>query len=260
MLNFDHRGTWWTGLAAVLKGHAGGPARANVAGTPHEACDLLLSFSDRGAVLDAIIEWIQSISVAAYHGSRLTETELESVRTDGLRPLDHQSRKARLQRALSHHPRWPDVKSSLDQCLWEHGPGEKAGSREGQVHLTLSRQGLIGGFDQYLTYGSEFDLHVAHALLGCEGLELLRQDGRARVIAFQVSGRRALAAAHPRFSIDDLRARGDVPNLARELLQAWSYGLSHPDFDPGTLHVDCGLVFSSTVPATWIADIETLTI
>ena len=264
MLNFNDRGTWWTGLAAALEDQAGGPARAKVAAASHEfcedACDLLLSSSDREAVLDAVIEWIQSMSVAACHGSRLTDGELGSVRADGLRPLDYQSRKARLKRALSHHPRWPEVKSSLDQCLWEHGPGGKAGNREGQVHLTLSRQGLIGGFDQYLTHGSEFDQRVAHALLGCEGLGMLRQDGRARVIAFEVSGQRALAAAHPHFSIDDPRGRGDLPNLARELLRAWSYGLAHPDFDYGTLHVDCGLVFSSTVPSAWIVDIETLTI
>ena len=36
--------------------------------------------------------------------------------------------------------------------------------------------------------------------------------------------------------------------------------LAHPDFDCGTLHVDCGLVFSSTVPPAWIVDIETLTV
>jgi len=36
--------------------------------------------------------------------------------------------------------------------------------------------------------------------------------------------------------------------------------LVHPDFDYGTLHIDCGWEFPSTVPSAWIVDIETLTI
>ena len=221
---------------------------------------MLLSCSDPDAVLGAVVEWIKATSIAAYHGSRLTETEVESVRADGLRPLNHRCRKARLERALSHHPRWPAVKGSLDQCLREHGPGGKAGAREGRVDLTLSRRGLVEGFNHYLTRGSEFDQHAAYDLLGNDGRELLRRDGQARVVVLDVPGDRALAAANPYVSVDDPLRQGEAPNLAREFLQAWSYGLADPDFDYCTPPVDCGLIFSSTVPPAWIVDIDTLTI
>lgn len=264
MLNFDDRRTWWPGLAAALEDSVGETVRAKVAAASHEcyedALDLLLRCSDQRAVVDAAIDWIRSTTIAAYHGSRLTEIEVQSVRAFGLKPLVHTSRKARLERALSTHAGWSDARGVLDQLLFEHGPGEGAGSREGQVHLTLSRRGLVEDFNPYLTHGSEFDRHVTHALLGDEGVELLRLRGQARVIVLEVPGSVALAAANPHSSIDDLRRWGEIPNLAREFLRAWSYGLADPDFDYGTLHVDCGFVFSSIVPPAWIVDIDALTI
>ena len=264
MLSFDDRHTWWPGLADALRIHVGGSVREKVATTSHEcyedACDLLLSCSDREAILDAVIEWLRPTTVEAYHGSRLTDAEVESIRANGLQPLAHANRKARIDRALSPHPRWPEVRARLDRCLHEHGPGEREGRREGQVHLTLSRRALIEGFNHYLAYGSEFDQHVAQTLLGCEGLELLRKDGRARVIAIQVPGWCALDAAHPDFTVDDLRRRGEIPNLAREFLRAWSWGLANPELDCGTLNVDCSLRFSSAVPAAWIIKTDRLTV
>jgi hypothetical protein len=73
-----------------------------------------------------------------------------------------------------------------------------------------------------------------------------------------VPGQEALNASHPHFSIEDIRVHGEVPNIASEFLKAWSYQVAHPEFDPRTLAVDCGMVFRSAVPAAWIANIETL--
>jgi len=117
---------------------------------------------------------------------------------------------------------------------------------------------LTNGFNHYITHGAEFDQHVAHALLGSEGKELLQLDGKARVIRFAVPGSIALDAAHPYFSVADLRANGDVPNIVDEFLKAWSYRVAHPGFQTRTLQVDCGLVFRSTVSGSWIREIETL--
>ena len=264
MLKFDDRDTWWPELTAALDDYVDGSVRRKVlAGSPEyfeDAGDFLLSCSDRAAVVDAAINWVSSSVVAAYHGTRLTNVEIESVWAHGLKPLMHTGRQARLENILSRHARWPEVQDSLDQCLRDHGPGKKAGRREGQVHLTLSRRGLVEDFNHYLTHGSEFDRHVAHFLLGDEGLKLLRSEGQARVIALKVPGRRALEAANPHLSVDDLRRRGEVPNLVREFLRAWSYGFAHPELDCGALHVDCGLVFSTPVPWDWIDCIDTLTI
>jgi hypothetical protein len=112
-----------------------------------------------------------------YHGSRLTQDEVASIREIGLIPLVAAARRSRLARAFSTHPRWTNVADQLDAAIHAHGAGERAGRREAQVHLTLSRSGLTGSFNHYLTHGSEFDQHVAYALLGQEGKDLLATDG-----------------------------------------------------------------------------------
>jgi hypothetical protein len=110
-----------------------------------------------------------------------------------LRPLVASERQSRLTRALAAHRDWPQVRGDLDRVLTTYGEGNHAGRRQGQVHLTLSRAGLENGFNHYLTHGSEFDQHAAHALLGDEGKELLRRYGRPILIKVKVPGEVALA-------------------------------------------------------------------
>jgi hypothetical protein len=212
----------------------------------------------RDAVIDATLTWIRSTKIAGYHGSRLTDAEVASIRAVGLIPLKAETRRLRLKRALSPHPRWREIADKLDAAIQAHGRGGAAGCREDQVHLTLSRAGLTSGFNHYLTHGAEFDQHVAYALLGQDGTDLLARDGQPRVIQVAVPGPLALNAAHLYFSIDDIRNRGDVPNLVNEFLEAWSYRLAHPGFQSRTLKTDCGMIFRSTVPAAWIRGLNTL--
>jgi hypothetical protein len=223
-----------------------------------DARDLLFKLAGRDEVIDATLEWLRFSTIAGYHGTRLTDDELRSVREKGLLPLDASARRAHLVRALSKHANWNTAALRLDAVLKEHGPNNRAGHREGQAHLTLSRAGLVNSFNHYLTHGSEFDQHAAYALLGDDGAALLARNGKRRVIQFEVPGQEALNASHPHFSIEDLRARGNVPNIANEFLTAWSYQVAYPDFDPRTLKVDRGMVFRSAVPAAWITNIETL--
>ena len=106
-----------------------------------------------------------------------------------------------------------------------YGESNKAGRRESQVHLTLSRCGLLHAFNHYLTHGSEFDQHVAYALLGNEGKELLRKDGKARVIKVSVPGDIALNAANRYFPIDDQPLeKGQLPNLVEDCSR---FGATH---------------------------------
>ena len=268
-LDFDDNRAWEPLLTAAVGDLISEPVVEQlVAAAPEfieDALDLLFSYTNRKEIIEATLVWIRSTTIAGYHGSRLTDSEVDSIRARGLIPLDAQARRTRLCRALSYHPRWGEVAGQLDATLHAYG-GEmaggrgKAGGREGQVHLTLSRSGLINDFNHYLTHGSEFDQHVAHALLGPNGKELLRRDGRARVIQVAVPGEDALNAVNRYFTVEECLARGEVPYLVNDFLRAWSYGLAYPDFDCGTHKVDCGMVFHSIVPSDWIVDIDTLSI
>lgn len=259
IIDFDEINNWSTKLTAALRAHLPDSiARMLQSEQPEfveDARDLLFDLTDRESIVDATLTWIRSVAIAAYHGSRLIEEEIASIRTEGLIPLKAGARRQRLMRALSPHPRWNEVVGKLDVTINDHGPGGAAGRREGQVHLTLSAAGLLNRFNHYLTHGAEFDQRVAYTLLGPDGKQLLAHDGKATIIRVAVPGARALEAAHPHFSIDDLRARGDLPNLVSEFLEAWSFRLAHPEFQSRSLKIDCGLVFRETVPATWIADI-----
>lgn len=216
----------------------------------------LLASAARDAIIDAMLGWISASTIAMYHGTRVTDEEKSSIECHGLRPLSAVSRCHRLTRTLSRHPDWPTSSSKLEAALLKFGAGSGAGSRENQVHLTLSRAGLVSGFSHYLTHGSEFDQHVAHALLGQQGVDLLGQEGSATIVRLLVPGPRVLEGAHPHLGVDDLRRRGDVPNVVREFLQVWAYRLSHPAFQSRTCKIDCGAVLRETIPPSWIDSIE----
>lgn len=115
--------------------------------------------------------------------------------------------------------------------------------------------GLMHGFNQYLVYGFEFEQHVAYSLLEKDGLQLLSVYGKPKIVKVAVPGELALKAAHPFFTLEDMRDRESVPNIVREFLTSWSYRASNPDFQSRRLKVDCGMIFRTAVPATWIVDI-----
>lgn len=211
----------------------------------------LLAVDMRGIVC-ATLEWIKQHSITAYHGTRLTADELQSIQKNGLEVLRAEARKVRLERALSSHPNWSLVSQNLAMKIHLGGCGALIGKRTGQAHLTLSRASLENGFNHYLTHGSEFDQHIAHQLLEEEGVNLLAQDGVAYILEFSVPGGDAIIAAHRHFSPEEMIERGEVPNIVREFLKVVSYRVSHPEFYPADLRADCGFIFSSNVPASWL--------
>jgi hypothetical protein len=222
--------------------------------------DLLFKLTNKDKVIGAVLDWLGSKKIAGYHGTRITEAESISIKSNGLLPLIVANRCNRLNRALSSHHKWNEVVKDLDEVIKSHGQGNREGKREGQTHLTLSMAGLIYGFNHYLVYGSEFDQRVAQKLLGQDGMELLSHDGESKVIKVAIPGDLALQAAHPFFSIEKVRGDDEVPNLVNEFLQAWSYRVSNPNFQSSQLKVDCGMIFWKTVPADWIVDIKTVEI
>jgi hypothetical protein len=261
-IDFDRIEEWETDFRAALSSCVTKAAIVAIARSKpqyvEDARDLLFERANRDAVIDATLSWIGSSNITAYHGTRLTDAELQNVRKLGLVPLNAGARRARLDRALSSHADWVNAQSQMDKVLADLGQHNLGGHREGQVHLTLSRAGLTNGFNHYLTHGAEFDQHAAQALLGDDGTALLAKDGKRTIIQVVVAGDRALQACHRYLTVEDLRSRGDVPNLVDQLLKAWGYRLAYPDFDPRTLEVDCGFVFKETVPSDWIAKIEIL--
>lgn len=262
MINFDDIDEWHMSLSAALQSCLPPDFETTlVSAKPkyvEDACDLLFSIAGKDRVIDLALAWLEGSSVAAYHGSRLTENEVENVKKDGLRPLSSYERRPRLVRALSGHPEWSRVQSGLSDVLNLYGSESRTGTREGQVHLTLSRAGLVRGFSHYLTHGSEFDQNVARALLGESGVEMLALDGDPCLVTVAIPGKQALEAAHPHFSVGDTRKRGEVPNMVSAFLKSWSYRIANPKFQSRTLKIDSGFVFKTTVQPGMICEIRRL--
>ena len=263
LLDFDDIDTWEPELSNVLGDQVSESVVNQLAAARHEliedALDHLFALTNKKMIIHKTLAWVQSRKVAGYHGTRLTHTEVKSIQAKGLLPLETRSRRSRLVRALSHHPRWNELADELDVTIERFGKGGDFGFRLNQIHLTLSRSGLINSFNHYLTHGSEFDQKVVQELLGTEGKELLRKEGEPRVIKVAVPGKAALEASQPSSSIEDILEEDKMPNLIREFLKAWSYRLADGDFQRKNLEIDCGMIFYSTVSQDWIVDIETIT-
>lgn len=257
MIDLDTIDDWAPGFATVQKDNI--PrivATRMIEAKPQlieDALCKLFALTDRKAVIVATLSWIRSATIAAYHGTRLTHAEADSIRANGLIPLEATARRRRLERALSRHPRWPEVSAKLDSII-----ADCANGREGRVTLAFSRLTLTNTYNHYLTHGSEFDQCVAEHLLGQEGVHLLASDGNRVLIQIAVPGSIALTAANPYGTAEEILERGDVPQLAREFLEAWSYCLAHPNRKQEPLGIRCDMALNHAVPPDWITSVDTL--
>lgn len=255
IFDFDDNAEWGPRLWELLRPYL--PANmAHIVGAAEsefieDAADVVLAHADKQVLSAVMTDWLRSQRIRGYHGTRVNADELASIRRNGLLPLRVQQRTERLQRALSQHPRWGEVAHSLPAALELFGPGMRSGRREGQVHLTVSRAGLVYGFNHYLKEGSEFDWQVSHHLLGSEGQVLMAADGDAYLISLLVPGDAALTACN-RFGMPT----DGFPNLVYDLFRVWSYWLGCPDYRASRLKLDCGMVFSDIVPVSWIDSVE----
>ena len=260
MIDYDDIDDWAPYLSEVLAPIVSDKVRGAVAAQVPECLEdsriYLFTLVAREKLITAVLQWLEANTVVAYHGSRLTQEEVGSVQLKGLLPLVGTARRARLARALAKHPDWDSAKARLDDVIRAYGFGNMGGSREGQVHLTLSLAGLENGFDHYLRYGSEFDQHVAHELLGPSGKDCLADDGVAIVVKVALSGKDALAGAHPFFSIADVLEMGDTPNLVREFIDAWSHRLYDSCYQTRTRALDSGIWFREAVPPSCILSMQ----
>lgn len=260
MVRFDQVDDWESQLSAALAPwvplSVQNEVREAAPQFVEDALDIVLAGSRRRAVVEAAVKWSVGSSIGGYHGSRLTSEEIDDVARHGLVPLSAEGRRRRLVRALRTHPDWLRQSDQLSATLESFGGAGAAGERQGQVHLTLSLAGLTESFSHYLQYGSEFDQCVARELFGDDGPRLLSSDGHAVVVEVSVPGEMALNAANPYFSVEDRMRRDEVPNLVESFLQAWSYRLANPRFQPSRLKLDCGMIFYSTIPPAWIEKVS----
>jgi hypothetical protein len=260
MIDFDAIDAWAPSLDLALQDCISPAAleaiRQSQPQFVEDACDRLVALAPRALIVERTLTWIRSDTLAAFHGTRLTPEEADAVKRSGLLPLDATARRARLIRALSPHPRWREVQGQLEAALRLFGIGGAAGSRQGQVHLTLSRAALVDGFNHYLKYGAEFDQHVAHHLLGADGETMLAQDGLPMIVQVEVPGDMAVEGAHSHFGVEEMQHRGELPNIVRDFLQAWAFRQVDAGFQCSGLRVDCGLSFRQALAPQYIRSIQ----
>lgn len=181
----------------------------------------------RERVLDAVAGALQGANVRLYHGTRLTDADVEQVRQQGLKPLRLADRRSTLVQVLSQHPRWPEVASRLDDAIDAFGARAWAGRREdGCVHACFSRSGLLLGCNHYLALGAEVDKHIGHRLFGDNSADqLLRAHRRPYVISFDVDF--DLAARGSAWDGDLQVGKGLLVDM---LVGPWAYRQTAPRF------------------------------
>ena len=87
---FDENTAWGAALSkhltALVSGAAEDALRAAQPKYMEDAADILFSAVGPGKknLIHAVESWIESQTVAAYHGSRLDSSELQSIRENGL--------------------------------------------------------------------------------------------------------------------------------------------------------------------------------
>ncbi|WP_421702324.1 hypothetical protein [Aliiroseovarius sp.] len=263
MIYYDKFETWAGDFRDLIVDLVGKHVVGNLAASSFEyvedAGDYLATHTDILTASSEIQSWLQSREFCVFHGTRLLPEEILSVQRTGLQPLRATDREQRLREILDRHPKWFSVKDKLCEVLADVGPGEKQGRRERQVHFSLSRSGLVNGFDHYLTHGSEFDQHVVRRLFGDRsGLQLLNSETVPILVHVRINGGELIRGTHPYSSYSDVVDMGEIPGLARTFLDAWAFKTAKPSFEIAKLQTDCCMMQQVATPPERILNIEKL--
>lgn len=221
-----------------------------------DARDLVVSMVGRPALVAHLQNALAPYYVRVFHGTRVTEAELASIRRQGLRALIPSERRAALVAVFSKHSDWPEKEPMLDGAIQRFGNGwEKAhtGKREdGSVHVCLSRAGLLHRCNHYLMHGAEVDQHIAMTLFDDNsGLDLLTRARKAHIVSFSARYPDAAVAANP-YGFP----REDLPSLINCFLGAWAYRKAHPKFTVVSQRDLVALRFPAPILANRIERIE----
>jgi hypothetical protein len=182
----------------------------------NEAGDYTIAAIGRDRLVEHLNRELAGCAVRAYYGTRLTEPDLRSIKTEGLRALNLDNRREALRATLGRHPNWSSEKEQQFDTLVEGLKRGRAGGREnGRVHACVWR--LLLGCNHYLKYGSEAELYIAEALFGESGRELLRLDRSAKLVSWTAP----FSSGFP---------RDNLPELLRRLTDAWAFRVVNPSF------------------------------
>lgn len=263
MIYYDEFQTWERSFGDLMARLIGEKALNDLSSSNFEfiedAGDFVVSHSHIKTASSEIQGWLLAQEYCVFHGTRLLSEEIHSVQYEGLRPLVAADRENRLREILERHPRWLSVEDKLLEVIEDVGPKEKQGRRQGQVHFSLSRSGLLNGFDHYLTHGSEFDQHVVQRLFGDQsGLELLSSETVPVLVHVSISGEQLIQGAHPHFTYSDVIGMGEIPGIARTFLNSWAFKTANPSFEIEKLRTDCCMMERVATPPEKILTIEKL--
>lgn len=262
MIDFDEIDTWWNDLSLLLGSNVTEEIKEKLKKSNAEyiedVVNILFCLADREKIIELTKNWLMKNTIVAYHGSRLSDEEILSIKREGIIPLNGEDRIKRISRVLSKDPSWMNMKDKLTESIHAHTKQFIAGKREGQVHATLSRAGLINEFNHYLEYGSEFDQRVVVHLIGKRGLDLLKQDGSPVLIQLAIPGNIALSAAHPFFPMEMIKAKNEIQNIVKEFITAWAYKIKNKTYQSKTANIDCGMVFFDKISPSWIIDMTVI--
>jgi hypothetical protein len=192
-----------------------------------DASKFILSRLDHVQVSNHLAYRLNAFYVRVYHGTRLSDVELNNVRSNGLKPLRLLDRRSALVSAFSGHPKWRETEKKLDDALIAYGSGARAGVREdGCIHVCFSRLDLLRGCGHYLAHGAEVDQHIAWSLFNDKsGVRCLTKSRQPYLITFLASFNDAAHAANPYgFPSDGL------PSLVGLLFDAWASQKADPRF------------------------------
>lgn len=199
---------------------------------------------------------LKNCSVRLYHGTRLSDEELKSIKCNGLKPLVLKERRELIASLLHPHEKWKEVEHRLDEVLLDFGQRNKGGVREdNSVHACFSRMGLIWGCSHYLNYGAEVDGHIVDRLFGSDNgaLELLKKGRNSYLVSFVKPYKDALKAADPYGSEQE-----QLPSLLKQLINVWAYRQYDCSYQPSSLKDCTAAIFKGGIKAYEIEAFELL--
>lgn len=214
---------------------------------------ILTADRDSSELCEKILVRLDGSKFRVHHGTRLTETDVQSVRQLGLQPLNLAQRKERIRSFAQNHSRWQSFSHRLDECIERVGVGRAAGNREnGNVYGCFSRNALIRSCDHYVKFGSEAEQHVASCLSRDDEMRSLMSKHRhPYIISFLVGPREAVRASNP-YGVED----GTLPAAIGRFVRGWAYSVVHEDFSTASQRDDFAGSFSGGVPPERIEQIE----
>ena len=100
VIDFDNIDDWASKMANALMAHLPRDIESKLLEARpkyiESASNRLFDLAGRDTIIDATLTWLRSETVSGYHGTRLTEAEVTSIRAVGLVPLRAETRRDRV--------------------------------------------------------------------------------------------------------------------------------------------------------------------